>query len=222
MKLGDLLPVFAATDAASATAERNGRFSEFPDEEPTVKQMSDWLDVNLPVITKTHGEMMRGALPPALIQLKAEADTDLSDYQPVAIDTTTSKTQPVRDAAARKAAAGETLLSSIRNLKNGVAQDLIEALSPRAPLRLKAMLDAHKDAHVAQCYDGIAMFKELIALRSTTGRCAVSEFTTNNSLVKDHAPYMTNGFKDQTAMNNNSALRLFSCVSFILLLGRQP
>ena len=32
-----------------------------------MKQMSDWLDVNLPVITKTHGEMMRGALPPALI-----------------------------------------------------------------------------------------------------------------------------------------------------------
>ena len=64
MKLGDLLPVFAATDAASTSVERNGRFTEFPDEEPTVKQMSDWLDVNLPVITKTHGEMMRGALPP--------------------------------------------------------------------------------------------------------------------------------------------------------------
>ena len=32
--------------------------------------------------------------------------------------------------------------------------------------------------------------------------CAVSEFTTKvNSLVKDHAPYMTNDFKDQTAMN---------------------
>ena len=88
MKLGDLLPVFAATDAASTTAERNGRFSEFPDEEPTVKQMSDWLDVNLPLITKAHGEMMRGALPPGLIQLKAEADTDLTDYQPVAVDTT--------------------------------------------------------------------------------------------------------------------------------------
>ena len=82
MNLGDLLPVFAATDAAAASAERNGKFTEFPDEEPTVKQMSDWLDVNLPVITKAHGEMMRGALPPALIQLKAEADMDLSDYQP--------------------------------------------------------------------------------------------------------------------------------------------
>ena len=46
MKLGDLLPVFAATDAASTSVERNGRFTEFPDEEPTVKQMSDWLDVN--------------------------------------------------------------------------------------------------------------------------------------------------------------------------------
>ena len=89
MNLGDLLPVFAATDAAATTAERNGRFSEFPDEEPTVKQMSDWLDVNLPVITKTHGEMMRGALPPALIQLKAEADTDLSDYQEVTVDKST-------------------------------------------------------------------------------------------------------------------------------------
>ena len=46
MNLGDLLPVFAATDAAATTAERNGRFSEFPDEEPTVKQMNDWLEVN--------------------------------------------------------------------------------------------------------------------------------------------------------------------------------
>ena len=36
----------------------------------------------------------------------------------------------------------KTLLSSIRNLKNEVAQDLIEAMTPRAPLRLKAMLDA--------------------------------------------------------------------------------
>ena len=86
------------------------------------------------------------------------------------------------------------------------------------------MLDAHKDARVPECHDGIAMFKELIALRNTTGLveesidhdiaveemrdtqladgCAVSEFTTKvNSLVKDHAPYMTNGFKDQTAMN---------------------
>ena len=110
MKLGDLLPVFAATDAASTSVERNGRFTEFPDEEPTVKQMSDWLDVNLPVITKAHGEMMRGALPPALIQLKAEADTDLTDYQTVAVDTTTAKTtmdctrhnKAVRDAVARR------------------------------------------------------------------------------------------------------------------------
>ena len=47
MNLGDLLPVFAATDAAATTAERNGRFSEFPDEEPTVKQMNDWLEVEL-------------------------------------------------------------------------------------------------------------------------------------------------------------------------------
>ena len=84
-----MLPVFAATDAASTSVERNGRFTEFPDEEPTVKQMNDWLDVNLPVITKTHGEMMRGALPPALIQLKAEADTDLSDYQEVTVDKST-------------------------------------------------------------------------------------------------------------------------------------
>ena len=90
MNLGDLLPVFAATDAAAASAERNGKFTEFPDEEPTVKQMNDWLEVNLPVITKSHGELMRGALPPALIQLKAEADADLTDYVPVTIDTTTA------------------------------------------------------------------------------------------------------------------------------------
>ena len=71
MNLGDLLPVFAATDAAAASAERNGKFTEFPDEEPTVKQMNDWLEVNLPVITKSHGELVRGAFPPALIQLKS-------------------------------------------------------------------------------------------------------------------------------------------------------
>ena len=137
MNLGDLLPVFAATDAAAASAERNGKFTEFPDEEPTVKQMNDWLEVNLPVITKSHGELMRGALPPALIQLKAEADADLTDYVPVTVDTTTAKTtmegqrhnKAVRDAAARKTAATETLLSSLRHMRNGVAQDLIEALT---------------------------------------------------------------------------------------------
>ena len=36
--------------------------------------------LNLPLVNKTHGEMMHGALPPGLIQLKAEADTDLTDY----------------------------------------------------------------------------------------------------------------------------------------------
>ena len=54
--------------------------------------MNDWLEVNLPVITKSHGELVRGALPPALIQLKAEADADLTDYVAVTIDTSTAKT----------------------------------------------------------------------------------------------------------------------------------
>ena len=55
MKLGDLLPVFAATDAAAASVERNGKFTEFPDEEPTVKQMNDWCKARLCFAGATYG-----------------------------------------------------------------------------------------------------------------------------------------------------------------------
>ena len=48
----NLLPVFAAMDGVQTAdgKQRQNGIDEFPDENPTDKQMADWLDANEPII----------------------------------------------------------------------------------------------------------------------------------------------------------------------------
>ena len=50
--LGNLMPVFAAMDGIQATngKQRQNGLDEFPDENPTDKELTDWLDANEPVV----------------------------------------------------------------------------------------------------------------------------------------------------------------------------
>ena len=51
-----LLTAMAATDAPTAERkERAGGLSEFPNEEPSEKELDDWLKDNGPVLRKAHG-----------------------------------------------------------------------------------------------------------------------------------------------------------------------
>ena len=84
----NFMPMFAATDAATSeshgTAKGSG-LTEFPGEEPTDKEVSDWLDLNLPILRQVYGALLRGETPSHLKQFQGGAD-DLTGY--TAIDLT--------------------------------------------------------------------------------------------------------------------------------------
>ena len=63
--IGNLWPVFAAMDGVAATdgTTRKDGIDEFPDESPTDKQMSDWLDAVDPYIASKFGAALRLEVP---------------------------------------------------------------------------------------------------------------------------------------------------------------
>ena len=62
---GNVMPVFAAMDGIQATngKQRQNGLDEFPDENPTDKGLTDWLDANEPVVVSMFGAALRGEIP---------------------------------------------------------------------------------------------------------------------------------------------------------------
>ena len=84
-----LLPVFAAMDGVSSNdgkTSSNG-IAEYPDEEPTDKELGDWLDAVSPLIRARFGALLRGETPVHLKQFEGGAD-DLTDYTLLPTNTT--------------------------------------------------------------------------------------------------------------------------------------
>ena len=93
-----LLPVFAAMDGAGSPDGRtsiNG-IAEYPDEEPTDKELSDWLDEVSPPIRARFGALLRGETPVHLKQYEGGAD-DLSEYTLIPAGTTLDVRYAVRE-----------------------------------------------------------------------------------------------------------------------------
>ena len=80
----DLLSVFAATSAAWPTSTSSNSsadgVTDFPGEQPTDKELSDWLDLVGPNIRRIYGAALRGDVPAHLVKLKHGAD-DLTDFK---------------------------------------------------------------------------------------------------------------------------------------------
>ena len=64
-----LLSAFAATDAPTSdrTKRSNGLSTDFPGEEPSAKELGDWLDENGPPLRTTFGALLRGETPTHLV-----------------------------------------------------------------------------------------------------------------------------------------------------------
>ena len=78
----NLLSVFAATAAAGDTkdgANGAGATTEFPGEQPSDKELADWLDAVGPMIRQRFGAVLRGHTPAHLVELEHGPD-DLTGY----------------------------------------------------------------------------------------------------------------------------------------------
>ena len=140
----DLLSVFAATSAAGNPSNSNnnadGSDLEFPGEQPTDKQLSDWLDAIGPGIRRLYGAALRGDTPSHLIKLRHGAD-DLTGFTrvqagtPAAAGMTANQivkyNRNVAQAEADKVARAAELTQGLREHKDTLAQYLETKLRKR-------------------------------------------------------------------------------------------
>jgi hypothetical protein len=141
--LGNFFPVMAAMDAPAKddgqTRTSNGLY-EFPGEQPTDKEISDWLDDTLPLLRQQFGALMRGETPARLQHLRHGAD-DLTGFTPVSTTTlpagmnlgqAMAHNRKVQEAVAAKASRAEQLKMGLREDKDQLSQVLVRALRPGA------------------------------------------------------------------------------------------
>ena len=216
----------AASSAGGVTQEDGSsgksalRF--FPGEEPSNKEVGDWLDDSLPKIRLVFGALLRNETPTHLQVYKTLDDMTGFElvpdgehgWQPSQIAAHNRKVREAISARDRNALA---YAQGLRSHKDQLAQMLVTALRPRAPLRLDRMLSAHEildhAANPTGAHDGQKMLKELMDLRGTAGiteetrghdravermrdnplpdGCCVRDFTTRvNTLVKHHVGHL--------------------------------
>ena len=94
--------MLAATPAP--TENRDGgadKESDFPGEQPSDKELSDWLDAVLPSVRQSFGAVLNGDTPSHLIELTLGAD-DLTGYTRLTVGSTEAGTMTAGQVAAHE------------------------------------------------------------------------------------------------------------------------
>ena len=181
-----------ADNAPDGSADSGtGKLTAWPSEHPTNKQVSDWLKINEPRVNSRFGPLMRGETPPHLISFTS-GEVDLTGYVEIAAATPDAQGMnasqimrhnvEVRKARAKAAELTRCLEDGKRAHKDQLAQDVIMALQPNAPLLLARLTQECKimlpdPAHPrdptratdSKAIDGKLMFERLMAMRGHAG-----------------------------------------------------
>ena len=204
----------------SSVATTTAILPKFPSEEPTKKELNEWLDASCAILSRTgHGPALRGETPPGFHQLKFQMA--MPDITALPADER-AKLGPVEatkydiliaETARKKKAATEAYESGMREYHNKLAATLDVAMRKTAPLRLNSMLDKHVDITHPGIYDGGAMWRELESMRKIASRiddrldhdraveqvrdsilpdgCSANTYLKKvNTIVVEHLPYM--------------------------------
>ena len=204
----------------SSVATTTASLPKFPSEEPTKKELSEWLDASCAMLSRTgHGPAIRGETPPGFHQLKFQMA--MPDIPALPTDER-DKLGPVEatkydllraETARKKNAATEAYEAGMREYNNKLAATLDVAMRKTAPLRLSSMLDKHVDTSHPGIYDGGAMWRDLNAMRKAASRiddrldhdraveqardtilpdgCSANTYLNKvNTIVVEHLPYM--------------------------------
>ena len=148
-----------------------------PGEEPERPALEDWLDNQSSTLRRIgFGPAMRGEWPRALWQLHSAmnvADMPALDAEQRAAAGPLEATKHdmlVAKAARDKEAAAQQFRAGLREHNNQLAAMLETALRPHASLRLQELLAKHEYSSTPGCYDGGAMWRDLVELRKTKSR----------------------------------------------------
>ena len=218
----------STTSSYSSTAGTvySARLDLFPCEQPTYKQVKQWLEKAADDLTQGQfGPALRGQIPQQLCHLTFKRDEGIIPLS----DTARAAAGPMELARYDQTVAKAKLDEQVRlkqletgmlEYKNKLAAILAAALRPNAGLRLKKMLKTHAIASEPGTYDGMAMWKELSALTEATSSiaerrendriveaardtmlpdgCSAQEYADKVKLiVRDHNPYSERPYEGQ-------------------------
>ena len=175
------VPMLSASADGMASSGTSVLINQFPGEEPSVEAMLEFLRENTPKVTAAFGFDLRGQLPPHLISL-SKMD-DLSGFSEVTEATPTvagiKHNISVRQAVRANDVRSETLAAAKIERQNSLAQSIDISMQRTAPLRLSRLKANHK-LPTSETYDGIGMWKEIVAWL-TPRACTTNELTTTVS-----------------------------------------
>ena len=209
----------------SASNAHSASIPLYPGEKPTYRDLQQWSISAKNILNRTiFGPALRGETPPQLMALTGKRDVGITvltaeqreKCSPLDIaryDQMVAKAKMDEDVRLKQLAIGE------KEYKNKLAALLESALRPKAGLLLRRLQTAHKDLY-SDTYDGVAMWKELIAqadepstlaekrehdrvieaARDTPLQdgCTAQEFSDKiNKLLTDHLPYGTHKYEGQ-------------------------
>ena len=213
-----------AAEAVSSSNSAVVRLSEFPGENPTVEEVITFLDANEPLVQTAYGSELRGETPPALVHLSEPED--LTGFVLIT-DPTEARTASgmkhnfsVRQALKLNATRKKAFDAAMLERSNALAQAIDLSMRRTAPLRLQALQAVHAVPALLKTFNGIAMWRDIISLRTSTGLteeyidhdreverarderlpdgCCVQDFTDKVvTVVRDHIPYMDRPFRDE-------------------------
>ena len=211
----------AITDSFNASnVSTVASLPKFPSEEPSKKDLDDWLDVAGAVLTRAgYGSAMRDETPPHLIHLSHSKD--MAPITP--LTATEEATAGALEAAKHKQLCAKqdrdidvarlAYFAGLREYLNKLAALIDASLRPNAGLRLRHLLSMAKHPTAGEVYDGGKMWRALADLRNVATRledvrahdravelardtalpdgCSASAFMDKiNGLVRDHLPWL--------------------------------
>ena len=159
--------------SSGASLASTADLTEFPSEAPSNKEVDDWLEANKSFLSSNgYDVLLRGETPADLIGLRelsvaasipALSGAEVTAAGPVAA---ARHNEMVTRAARDKRVAMERLQSELRSRRNKLAGQIQRAMHRTAPVRLKRLQVAHAVSGHDDCYNGIAMYKEVQALQN--------------------------------------------------------
>ena len=153
---------FAVDEASSLGTNGKTSFPDYPEENPSKLALQRWCDTWYEDLsTAGYSAVLRGEEPFALKKYAPRALLTVPADEPGKshIEAKNADIQASNDINL------EEKTARLREIHNSIAHRLKRALRPRAGLLLKTLLKKHivKDSgtDIPDCYDGVAMFKEL-------------------------------------------------------------
>ena len=176
------------------------QLTQWPGEEPTSKDVTDFIEENEPLLRAQYAADLCGRTPAHLMHLHERHD--MTGLRPVTGDEANSIAGQIKhnsmiaQNAKTNAARDQQLVTALAERSNDIATAISISMRLTAPLRLKRLLHTHAQVTFPEWYNGRGMWKDLVALRLTT-EVSEEQETHDDEVDRDRKTHLPDGSSAQ-------------------------